>query len=88
LDRGLRGGGRNDRWGASSETGATSIAMAWGEAETHRALVETTILFLMTLTMADKAGFIESRMGWEEDGVGLVEEGLSSVSSLLGFLGA
>ena len=85
-DRGLRGGGRNDRWRASLKTEATSVAMAWGEVETLRALVEMTILFLMTLMTADKAGIIESWMRREEDGVGLVEESFPSVRSLLGFL--
>jgi len=60
--------------------------MARGEAEALGALVEMAVLFLMTLTMTDKAGIIESWVRWEEDGVGLVEEGFSSVGSLLGFL--
>ena len=39
--RGSRGGRRNDRWWASSETRAGSVAMARGEAEAFGALVET-----------------------------------------------
>ena len=84
---GSRRGRRDDRWGATLEAGAASVMMAGGEAGALRTLVETAVLFLMTLTMTDKAGVIESWMRWEEDGVSLVEEGFSSVSSLLGFLG-
>jgi len=60
--------------------------MAGGEAETLRTLVETAVLLLMTLSSTHEAGIIESGMRRGEDGVGLVEKGFSSVSSLLGFL--
>jgi len=69
-----------------SEAGATPVTMAGSEAETLRTLVETAILLLMTLTTTHEAGIIESRVRWGKDGVGLVEEGFSSVSSLLSFL--
>ena len=83
---GLRGGRRNDRWGATSETGAASVTVTRSEAEAFRALVEVTVLFLVTLLSTDKAGVVISGMGWEEDGVGLVEKGFSLVSPFLGFL--
>ena len=87
-DEGLGRGRWDDRWGASSETGAASITVARGKATAFGALIEVAVLLLMTLTAADKAGIIESWMGWEKGGVGLVEKGLSMICSLLGFLGA
>jgi len=87
-DGGLGGGGRNDRWGASLETGAASVTVARGKMKAFGALIKMAVLLLMTLTAADKAGVIESWMGREKDGVGLVKEGLPTISSLLGFLGA
>jgi len=62
--------------------------MTGSEAKTFRTLVETAILLLMTFTTAHEAGVVESRVRWGKDGVGLVEESFSSVSSFLGFLGS
>ena len=87
LDRGLGGGQRDDRWGASSKMGAASVSMARSKAEAFGALVETTVFLLVTLTMADKAGVVESRMGWGKNQISLVQEGFPSVSSFLGLLG-
>jgi len=61
--------------------------MARSKAEAFGTLVETTVFLLVTLVTADKAGVIESRMGWGKNQIGLVQEGFPSVGSFLGLLG-
>jgi len=83
---GSRGGGRDNRQGASSEVGAASVMKAGSEAEAFGALVEATVFLLMTLTSADKAGIIKARVRWGKDRIGLIKECFPSVGSFLGLL--
>ena len=83
----MRGRGGDDRWGASSEAGAASVTMAGGKAKALGALVEATVLLLVTLTSTNEAGIAILGMGWGKNWVCLIEESFPSVSSFLGFLG-
>ena len=62
--------------------------MARGETEAFRTLIEAAVLLLVAFSSTDKAGITILRMGWGKDRVSLIEEGLPSVSSFLGFLGS
>jgi len=83
----LRRGRGNDRRGALPEAGATSVTVARGKVETLGTLVESAVLFLVTLSLADKTGIMELGVIREKDRISLVEKGLSSVCSFLGLLG-